>query len=278
MGTKAEELVDENIDLQSLADDGKEIQQEEPQEEMQLTDLEQKAYDQGWRPEDDFQGKEGNWKTAKEYITHGEYIGNMNSLHQKIDNQKKDFDDRLSKTNKLHEARKQSEIKVLKSQQRDAVNMSDTESFDKAQEQIDELEKQDTTDSTTSTSDNPQENPSIAAWNAKNPWIKDPNDERSSVATGVWNSYLAKNPEATIDQALKHVDSRISSLYPVDNTNPRRNQPNTTETTTGKARRSSKELTMNDLTADEKSEWNLFASTMFTEKDFLKTVADIRKR
>ena len=89
-------------------------------EPLQLNDVEQKAYDQGWRPQEDFDGPEDNWKTAKEYVKDGEWLGKIRDLNQKIDNQQKDFDSRLENTNKLNEARRQSEISDLKSKQREA--------------------------------------------------------------------------------------------------------------------------------------------------------------
>lgn len=273
MSEATEQEVDKNIDLEAIANSEEEIALEENQEEVKFTELEQTAYDQGWRPEDDFKGKEGNWKTPKEYITHGEYIGNINSLHQKIEEQSRKFDERLDNSNKLHEVRRQSEIKELKSKQREAVDVSDTTAYDKAQDQIDELEKQDVGDSTTNKDSGEPKHASIAAWESKNTWINDPSDERAPVATGLWNSYLQLNPDATVDQALKHVDTRMSSLYPSENTNPRRNQPNTTETSNKPARNKGKELTMNDLTPSEINEWDMFGQSMFkTEKVFLKAI------
>ena len=114
----------------------------EQEEGPKLTATEQTAYDQGWRPEEDFEGKEGNWKTAKEYINHGEFIGQINDLKRQVNAQKTDFDERLDNTNKLNEARRKSEINDLKKAQREAVEMGDTDAYDKSQDKIDNLEKQ----------------------------------------------------------------------------------------------------------------------------------------
>jgi hypothetical protein len=263
----------QEVDLEALANQEEEVQQE--QDEVKLSDFEQKQYDEGWRPLEEFSGPEENWKTAKEFARDGEWIQKINSLKHEMDNQKQEFNSRLENTNKLHEARRQAEIKQLKEQQRAAVDMSDTDAFDNAQKQIDELEKQPVT---SEQEGQPQKDPAIVAWEAKNPWIMDANDERSSVAMGVWNTYLNQNQNATISQALAHVDERMNSLYPANNSNPRRQQPNSVENTQRKPGRQSKNLTMNDLTPEERQEWNLFGSTMFTEEQFLKTVADTRTK
>lgn len=270
-----QEVEQENIDLQALAEQGQE-QEVEQKEAPQLSAIEQKATDQGWSPEEDFNGPAENWKTAKEYVRDGEWMTQMNELKGEISSQKKQFDDRLDNVNKYNAAQTEAKIKALKSQQRDAVDVSDTDAYDKAQGEIDDLQAQQAPKDTPA--DQPGKDPAIAAWEAKNTWFNDVSDERGSVAVGVWTAFVQQNPNASIDQALAHVDSRIEHLYPSSNDNPRRNQPNTTENNSRRPARKGKALTMGDLTSDEKGEWNLFGSQMFTEEQFLKTVADTRKK
>lgn len=275
MGIEAEQTQEENIDLEQIvANESLEQENIKQDEAPQLSDAEQKAFDQGWRPLDEFSGPEDNWKTAKEYVRDGEWIDKLNNLKGQFDNQQKQFDERLDNSNKLHEARRQSEIKTLKAEQRDAVLDSDTDKYDSTQKQIEELESQPAEAKTTE----PQKDTAISEWETKNPWINDNNDERTPVTQAIWNSYLQQNPAATTQQAIAHVDDRLSKLYPTNNNNPRRDQPNTTENNKRPARRQSKSLTMNDLTSSERQEWNQFGSIMFTEEQFLKTVLDTRTK
>lgn len=271
MGIEAEETnQEENIDLAALANaDDQEVIVEE---EVQLSPTEQKAHDQGWRPKDDFEGPEDNWKTAKEYVRDGEFLATIKELNQKIDSQKTDFDQRLENSNKLHEARKAREIEDLKTQQRDAVRTSDTEAYDIAQKEIEKLEE-----APVETKKEQAIDPVISEWESKNPWVHDLTDERTPVAQGIWNQYITKNPTASNAQALAHVDDRMGKLYPTNNGNPRRDQQNTNETPTKRGKKAGKTLTMADLTSDEKNEWNMFGQTMFkNETDFLKAVKDAR--
>ena len=268
-----QENVEQNIDLQSLAEQGQELEVEQ-EEAPQLSAVEQKAFDQGWRPEDEFNGPSENWKTPKEYIQAGEFMDQINSLKGQISNQQKNFDERLENVNTYNKAQTEAKIKSLKAEQRGAVDVSDTELFDSAQSQIDELEKQAATEAPAPLID---KDPTIAAWEAKNPWINDTSDERGSVAVGVWNAYVQQNPNASTAQALSHVDARIERLYPVENKNLRRDQPNTTENNARRPARSNKGLTMADLTGDEKQAYQMFGSMYKDEAQFLKTVADTRK-
>lgn len=224
MDIEAEQNQEENIDLNALAQQGgdQDNQQEEQQESIELNATEQKAFDQGWLPEEDFEGDKDNWKTAKEYIKDGEWIGKVNELNRKIDDQQRQFDDRLSNANKLNDARRKSEISALRNEQKNAVGIADQDAYDAAQVKIDAIDKQtqDELDTTTQQS----KDPDIAAWEAKNPWINDVSNTKTAVTQGIWNNFLQQNPAATTQQALAHVDIELNKLYQTDNSNPRRNQ------------------------------------------------------
>lgn len=263
------------VDEQKTGGDNDVPAEESNESELQLTDVEKTAYDQGWRPQEEFEGSEDNWKTAKEYVKDGEWLGKIRDLNQKIDNQQKDFDSRLENTNKLNEARRQAEIGELKSKQRDAVEMGDTDAYDKSQTKIDNLEKQEVIVPPTVNKD-----PSIAAWEDANPWVNDAENEKAAIAIGIFNTYASKNPGATNQQVLEHLDGRLEKLYPAEaKTNPRRQQPNSTENNTKPTQRKGKDLAMSDLTNAEQNDWNMFGASMFgDQKTFLKAVADARKK
>jgi hypothetical protein len=245
---------------------------EDEQDDLpELSEMEQKAYDQGWRPQEDFTGPEDHWKTAKEYVKDGEWLAKIKEANQRTERLEKDFNERLENTNKLNDARRKSEIADLRKQQRDAVEMADGDQYESAQAKIDALESEPVV---TAPQDN-QKNPDVAAWEAKNEWINDPNDEKSTVAIGIFNNYANQNKDKTAQDALNHLDARLKQLYPTSN--PRREQPNTTENG-GKANlRKGKDITMSDLTQEEKNEYNMYGHTMFkSEKEFLKAVKDAR--
>ncbi len=186
-----------------------------------------------------------------------------------------EFEVRIQNLNKLHEAQKTAAINDLKVQQRQAVEEADTAEFDRLQGQIDVHQAEETIPDA-----GPAKDPVIQAWEDKNPWINDPNDEKAQQALAFWSIAAAK-PGATAAQALNYVDGQLAKLYPTETpTNPRREMPTMTEQSARPSGRRgrSKELTMDDLTASERNEWQQFGSIMFTdEKQFLKTVADARK-
>ena len=129
----------EDVNLEELAKADLEGQ-EEITEGIKFTAIEQKAHDQGWKPEDQFEGDAGNWKSAKEYVNDGKWIKQLNEVKQTMSDQKVSFDSQIVNLNKSHTATKEAEIKKLKDGQREATKVSDLETYDKNQEEIDKLE------------------------------------------------------------------------------------------------------------------------------------------
>ena len=127
----------------------------------------------------------------------------------------------------------------------------------------------------------PQKSPEVAEWESKNPWIFNPNDDRTAIANALFGNFLKQNPGAATQQALDHIDKTLAKTHGQQEPpqNMRRNQPNVAEQS-GTPRRGgqSRELTMNDLTPEERQEWNSFGRAMFgDEKSYLKAVSDARK-
>jgi len=187
-----------------------------------------------------------------------------------------EFDERLANSNKLHEARRKSEIKDLKAQQLEAVEEADTEKYKQLQTQIDSHDAE--PEATTTTKD-----PAVAEWETKNPWINDTGSEKYAQAQAAWG--IAASRGMDNQAALNFVDSQLAKLYPEETQqeaprNPRREAATMTETSTRRSprQRGSKELTMSDLTRDEQKQWAQFGQEMFDdEKSYLKAVADARK-
>jgi len=246
----------------------------EDQVELDLSPAEQRAYNDGWRPEDQFEGNPDNWKTAEAYNLYGEMQGEVRAAKAETRRLKEDTEARIANLNKYHEAQQTAAINDLKAKQRQAVSEADTEEFDRLETQIKQHETVDPAPVTQQAKD-----PVIAAWEEKNPWIGEPGNEKAEQAQAFWAVAAAK-PGATAQSALDYVDQQIAKLHPDQiPTNPRRNMPTQTEQSSPRSRqRGNKDLTMNDLTSDERSQWTQFGSMMFKdEKEFLKAVADGRK-
>jgi hypothetical protein len=270
----SEEQIAEALDAgnEELPDNVDQLIEDQQDEQPDLSPAEQKAWDDGWRPEDQFDGKAENWKTAGEYNLYGEMQTQVRDAKAETRRANSEMDSRIANLNKLHAAQQEATINDLRSQQRQAVEEADTAKFDQLQTQIE--------NTVVEAPVTPQIDQSIAEWNAKNQWIDDGSD-KAQQAQAFFNIGAAK-PGATTQSALTYVDDQISKLYPEQQqqTNPRRESATMTEQSRQprQRQRAGKELSMNDLTAQESREYELFGKSMFKdEKQFLKSVADARK-
>ncbi len=251
------------------------VEQDQIQEEElpELTPVELAAFEQGWRPKEEFKGDESKWKSASDYITYGVLHEQIRDMKAESRRTQADNDSRIANLNKLHSAQQKAAIEDLKAQQLEAVESADTEKYKQLQSQIDNHQVEPDPVA-------PQKDPVIAAWEAENPWINDPSSEKAIQAQAAW-TIAAGKPGATNESALAYVDAQMAKLHPSETqTNQRREAATMTENSTRRStrQRSGKELTMSDLTRDEQNQYDKFGRDMFADqKSFLKAVSDARK-
>jgi len=275
LGQQIEEVIDQPI--------VEEIQDDIPE----LSSKEQTAWDQGWRPEDQFEGNPDNWKTAGEYVLFGEMQKQINDVKAESRHKDAATEERFANLNKLHEAQQNAAIADLKTKQRAAVEVADTDEFDRLQKQIDNQEPiQQTVPAT------PQQSAVLADWEARNPWVNDPNDEKGQDAIAFYNRAASRPGGTTEREALEYVDQQLAKLYPdhqkeeQQQVNARREMPTMTEQSRQRTNRSrsGKDATMESLTSQEADQWKQFGSIMWLDKNgkpdqqaFLRAITDARK-
>ena len=251
------------------------IAQAEPK---QLSALEKEASDSGWTSKEDWvsKGKDPDyWRPAHDFIEYGKLRSALDATKKEQDKIKADFNDRLEKINKMHEADTALKIKALKEQQRKAVSEADTDEFDSLQSKIDDMQKEPKEVVT-----QPGKDPLIVAWEAKNDWINNPEDPKSQAANGFWNSFAnnPRNANATTAQALAYVDQQLEAVGIIKPaSNPRRDLPTETERA-GTVQKPNSKLSMNDLTAEDKEMWRTCGESIWggDQKAFLQSVKDSR--
>lgn len=268
----SEKQLAEQMNEEQLPDNPEQLAEEQQEEQPDLSPAEQKAWDDGWRPEDQFGGNPENWKTAGEYNLYGEMQTQVRDAKAETRRAQNDMDSRIADLNKLHSAQQEAAINDLKAQQRVAVEEADTAKYDQLQARIE--------NTAVAEPIAPQVDPTIADWNNANAWINDGSDKALQAQS--FYQIAANKPGATAQSALAYVDEQIGKLYPEQQTpiNPRREMPSMAEQSKQprQRQRAGKELTMNDLTSQEAREYELFGKEMFNdEKQFLKAVADARK-
>jgi hypothetical protein len=266
---------------------GEEDLEEKPQEEAQEeasteeqsdspSPIEVEARDMGHVSKDEWvsSGRDPDeWVSPYEYVRYGKL---QRSMHNKLDQQDREYKKRFDNLNKYHEAQRKIEIDTLKSQQRAAAENADVDEFDRLQAKIDNVQSQpvETADSTEDGA-TAGKSPEIVQWEQSNPWIYDPVDNRTILANAKYQQFQATNPDASPADALRYVDNELAKAFPKQN--PRRAVAATAETS---ARQPSgpKKLSMSDLTDDERNIWANGGTSLFggDKEKFLQAVQDSR--
>ena len=227
-----------------------------------------KARSNGWTSKEEWVAK-GNdaddWVSAKRFNERGEMMGEIHRLR----NSAKDFDKRLDNAKKFMEAQKEADLAKLKQEQRKAVELADTEEFDRIQGQIDELNKpeEDTPDVSADQS-------VIDDFNQNNPWIRT-DDPKAVYAKTMFAQFNSQGFSA--EESINKMNDLVNKHFPA--TNERRTQPSTTQPGKGRQNKTvERSLQWNDLTEEELSlrKNTPFFSSM-SKKDFLQAVQDSRK-
>ena len=243
-------------------DDNQNTEGQQQQEENQLNPSEEKATGNGWKPKDEWEGDPDEWVSAKKFNERGEMMGNIRELMQNQTQMRKDFDSRLSNVNKMHKA----QLSQLETDKRAAIEMADVAEVEKIQGEIDELkaDSQPVKDDVTE---------SINKFNASNSWIHE-----DTPKTAYAKQQVAKysNQGMNVDQAIEAMEKDIAREFPSKAQRQRAPAQETRQSSPATRRSSSKNLTMNDLTAGESRMYSEMGSAWKSEAEFLQAVKDIR--
>jgi hypothetical protein len=195
----------------------------------ELTPDEQLATSRGWKPKDQWDGPEDEWKPAKVFNQIGE-------LKEQLVGKDKD----LKKVNKVLDLMKEHHLRVretaiaeaireLKAQRAAALDEQDFGAAEKIRDQIDDVKTK-----FANTGALPQHieqevqaqtnepDPELFAFMDRNAWYK-PNstDAMSKKADALGWAYKTENPDMPFKEIIKNVESDIRKLFPEKFATPR---------------------------------------------------------
>ena len=225
-----------------LKDEGQEVQKEEQHiEPHQPTDLEQRAMDQGWVPQEEWAGDPDDWRPAKEFIDRGE-------LFKKIDDQKRELKQlrtTMEEFGKHHARVREIEYKraldTLKAQKKEALEEQDAAAVIEIDDKIAEVREAQRADANAPKQDIQQTgpNPEFVRWEARNTWYK-VDRAMKAVADEIARGLVARG-ESDVSRILTEVDKEIRKTFPAKFENPNRSKPGSVEGTSKSGGRGGKD-------------------------------------
>ena len=275
----------EDDKAKSAGEEKQELDKEAEGEESNLTDAEQQAYAQGWRPETEWKGDPEKWVSAKEFLFRGELMDRIQKQTKVINDMKSTQDDMANAlkvmgehNSKIAEQEYKRALDTLKKQRREAMHEGEFDRADEIDERIDELkdakkeadsspkvEKKDTKD--TNDDDTPKGSPEVDAWYAKNDTWYTKDIAMTAVADRVFDTYLAQH-QGDFNGALEAVDTLMRERFPEEMGVQKKASPSSAAVSEGSGRAKSskksgksKQFTVKDLNPEQYQVAKTFVDT-----------------
>ena len=238
--------------------------------EVKLSAAEEKAMEQGWVPEDQWDGDPEQWRPAKEFLDRGELFKKIEDQNRTIKEFKRALDDLKGHHAKTRETEYARALATLKQQKRAALEEGDAAAVIQLDDEIDLVkDEQNKLKQRDYQQTEVDVNPEFSSWVDKNKWYET-NEPMKAYADALGRSLAVKgmSPSAV----LQEVEKQVKLEFPNKFTNPNRNKPGAVEGSSNKGGKSSGEVSLSD---EERRVMQRFVRTgVMTEKDY---IAELRK-
>lgn len=176
-----------------------------PEATPELNEVEQQAYDQGWRPKEEFSG-DGDWIDAKEFIARGELYSGLSKQNKKI-KRMEEMLRRLAESRRKEEAEELAAKKqAIKRKRVQALEDGDAEAVVDLEEEARKLDQQEQEVPVVET-------PTFAAWKEDNEWYEE-NPRLQRYANTFGAEYQAQHPNITEQELYEAVAEEVKETFP----------------------------------------------------------------
>lgn len=243
-----------------------------PPEPRELTAVEQKAAEQGWVPQDEWEGDPEQWRPAKEFLDRGELFKKIEDQNRTIKEFKRALEDLKGHHAKTRETEYKRALEALKAQKKAALEEGDAAAVIEIDDQIDLVkDEQSKLRQSAETQPEPGVNPEFAAWMDKNKWYETSQPMRAYAdALGRDLAFKGLSPS----EVLAEVERQVRQEFPNKFTNPNRQKPGSVEGSTNKGGKGNNDLVLSD---EERRVMQRFVRTgVMTEKQYMEELKRVK--
>ena len=194
-----------------------EQQQETP---VEVSSIEQRAIEMGWRPKEEFEGDETAFIPAEEFVRRKPLFDKIESQSKQIKSVHKALEALKSHFSTVREAEYARALKELKSSRREALASGDADKFEELDDEIQKVEQEAKKLSEVDIAPIEQEkqvHPEFAAWTNRNPWYSSVGYMKSFADD--YGNKLASQGMAP-SEVLKAVEQAVRKEFPQKFKNP----------------------------------------------------------
>ena len=238
----------------------------------QLSAAEQQAMEQGWVPQDEWEGDPDQWRPAKEFLDRGELFKKIEDQNRTIKEFKRALDDLKGHHAKTRETEYARAIQALKAQKIAALEDGDAAAVVKLDDQIDLVkDEQSKLKQAAFQPQQEQLNPEFVNWVDKNKWYETSQPMRAYAdALGRDLAYKGLAP----GEVLKEVERQVRDEFPQKFRNANRDKPGAVESSTNKGAKGGNDVALSD---DERRVMQRFVRTgVMTEKEYMTELKRIK--
>jgi hypothetical protein len=251
-----------------MADENQEIQNTTP-EVKELSPVELKAKDQGWVPQDEWDGEADAWRPAKEFLDRGELFKKIDEQSRTIKEFKKTLEELKKHNAKISEVEYKRALDDLKSKKKEALLEGDADAvvdIDEKMALVRDAQKEVVQETSPATA---ELNPIFVSWVEKNSWYHN-NKAMRAFADSIGNELGAKGMSPT--DILAQVEREVKKEFAEKFTNPNRQKASGVEGSTNKGGKAKDTF---QLTEEQRRVMQRFVRAgVITEEKY---IADLKK-
>lgn len=240
----------------------------------EYSDVEKRAIELGWVPQDEYNGDPDRWKSAEVFVALDEPIRRIESQSRELKAVKQSLDALKQHYSKVQETEYNRALAALKNQRKQALVDGDIDKFEQLEDQIDEVraEAAEIKQNAAAINTSPAPvSPEFQNWVNRNPWYA---SHRSMALFADEVGLKLHSNGVPRDQVLKQVEEAVRKEFPQRFTNPNKNSANTVEAGNGRATPTSKSDGF-EMNEQEKNIMNtLIRSGTVTKEQY---IADLKK-
>lgn len=243
----------------------------------QLTEIEQRALEMGWKPKTDFSGDEEEFVDAKEFVSRKPLFDRIEHQSREIKEVRKALKALGDHHQKVKEVEYQEALKSLKAEKKAALENGDAEKLIEIDDLIAEEKANAAVARNNAQAQANGPHPKFVEWVKENTWYVGDAELRVS-ADQIGTAYAASHPNLDPQEVLQYVKTRVKKLYPEKFQNQNRERPSAVEGSSNAPTRATASNRDNfSLSEDEKRVMNTFVRQgVMSKEEYIKELKRVK--
>lgn len=211
-----------------MTDTNTELQDQVQPAEVEYTDVELAAMEEGWKPKDQYEGDPAKWRDANLFMTLKPFYEKIENQSKRLKQNEKQFQQIAKDMASVKAQQYEKAIRELKNDRKDALHDGDIDRAELLLEQIENVKEQQRVQ-TQYVEPTPETNFEFASWKERNTWydrdedLKDWADSRGQ---------RLHQQGASPDEVLRQLEREVKTKFPEKFKNPNRERPGAVATGT----------------------------------------------